>query len=426
MDLSLGERIKSAQIDTEVDQQSELTRMKFWATALLGLAAFIFFLALAFEEQYPWVSFIRATAEAAMVGAIADWFAVTALFRHPLNLKIPHTAIIPTRKDSIGLTFGRFVKNNFLSAEVISGRLQSMDITRRLAGWVSRPENSYVIANYVAIGLAAVVQVMKDEDIQVLIQHNLSARVRAMKIAPLLGNLLSLVASGNRQQEILSGILKLSGRLLEENKETIMESISRETPWWLPQTIDNIIYQKIVNAFEKALQEVNADPDHPLRKNFDEVVTRFIDDLKNSPDVLAKEEALKEELLQDPAVQEFSSSLWADIKTMLVDHSVKPDSNIRRPIQQGVMHFGQTVLNNEALLEKIDHWVHEGAVYLVTEYGHEVESLIAYTISRWDAEETSRRIELHVGKDLQFIRINGTLVGGLVGLIIHTVYFLLK
>jgi len=426
MDISFGKQAKSVPLDTEIDKPTELSRMKLLATSLLGLAALIFVVALLLEERYPWVSFIRATAEAAMVGAIADWFAVTALFRHPLNLKIPHTAIVPTRKDQIGQTLGRFVKNNFLSAEVISDRLKSMDATRHLAHWISQPNNSQVIARYVALGLAAVVQVMKDEDVQELIQNNLATRIRSIKISPLIGNLLSLITSGNRQQEILSGTLKAMGRLLEENKDTIMETISRETPWWLPQTVDNLIYQKIVTAFENTLQEVNTNPDHPLHKNFNQALTRFIEELKHSPDILAKEESLKEELLQDPAVQEFSSSLWADMKSRLVDHSANPDSDFSKPIQQGIMHFGQTILNNETLLEKIDHWVHEGAVYLVTEYGHEVETLIAYTISKWDAEETSRRIELQVGKDLQFIRINGTLVGGLVGLLIHTISYLIK
>jgi uncharacterized membrane-anchored protein YjiN (DUF445 family) len=421
-----GEETRAVAQDSEANRQTELARMKLLATSLLGLATLIFILASIFEDQYPWVGFIRATAEAAMVGAIADWFAVTALFRHPLNLKIPHTAIIPTRKDSIGRTLGRFVKNNFLSAEVISGRLQSMQFTQRLAHWLSRAEHSDLIANYVALGLAAIAQVIKDEDVQALVEQSLASRARSTKVAPLLGNVLALVLSGNRQQELLTGILKLMGRLLQENKETIMEKISRETPWWLPKNVDNVIYQKIVSAFENTLQEVNANPKHPLHKNFNQTVTRFIEDLKHSPDILAREETLKEELLRDPAVQEFSISLWADIKSSLLTYSANPDGDIRKPIQQGLVRFGETILNNGALLEKIDRWVHEGAVYLVIEYGHEIEQLISQTISKWDAEETARKIELQVGRDLQFIRINGTLVGGLVGLLIHTIAFFLK
>lgn len=410
----------------EFNRQSELRRMKFLATSLLVVATLIFIVASAFEESYVWAGFIRATAEAAMVGAVADWFAVTALFRHPLGLKIPHTAIVPTRKDSIGRMLGRFVRTNFLNTEVIAGKLRSIDVTRHMAKWLSRPENSAMLASYVAVGVAGVVQVVKDEDIQQLIEGNIASRLRATKISPILGEILSLIASGNRQQELLEGTLKIGATFLDENSDVIKARISEETPWWLPQNVDNMIYQKIVDGTNRTLQEVSTNPDHPLRERFDQVITGFIEDLKHSPEVLAKEEAFKEDFLQNPVVQEFSTSLWRDIKAALLNSGSDPNFDVRRPIQQGISRFGQTILENEDLLNKIDHWVHEAALYLVEQYGHEVEQLIAQTISMWDAQETSRKIELQVGKDLQFIRINGTVVGGLVGLLIHTVAFLVK
>jgi uncharacterized membrane-anchored protein YjiN (DUF445 family) len=276
------------------------------------------------------------------------------------------------------------------------------------------------------VGLAAVVQVIKDEDVQEIIEHNITIRIRSTQIAPLLGNGISLVLSGHRQQELLHGMLKLGAHLLEENKDVIQKRIGEETPWWLPQTVDNAIYQKIVDAAQKMLQEVSSDPNHPLHADFDAVVSGFVEDLKHSPAVVAREETFKEEFLQHPVVREFSASLWLDIKTSLIEHSAIPDSDLRKPIQQGIMHFGEALLDDEILLEKIDQWVQEGAVYLIKEYGDEVEHLISNTISKWDAEETSRKIELHVGKDLQFIRINGTIVGGLAGLVIHTFSLLLS
>ncbi|HMQ54233.1 MAG TPA: DUF445 domain-containing protein [Anaerolineae bacterium] len=410
----------------EPNRQEELGRMKLIATGLLVVATLIFAVASIFEEQAVWIGFIRATAEAAMVGAIADWFAVTAIFRHPLGLKIPHTAIVPTRKDAIGRTLGRFVKNNFLSPEVISGRLKSMDATRQLARWLSDTNNSGLIANYLAVGLAGVVEVVKDEEVQGLIEQNIAGRLRSTKVAPILGEILSLVASGNRQQELLEGTLNLAASVLDDNRDVIKKKISEETPWWLPQNVDNVIYQKIVDAAHRTLQEVKLKPDHPLRAHFNDTLTKFIDDLKHSPDVLSKEEAFKEELLQNPVVREFSSSLWRDIKRALISGSDNPDSDVRKPIQHGIARFGKTVLENEDLLLKIDHWVYTAALYLVREYGHEVEHLIAQTIARWDAEETSNKIELQVGRDLQFIRINGTIVGGLVGFLIPAISFLLK
>jgi uncharacterized membrane-anchored protein YjiN (DUF445 family) len=408
-------------LDFQPVKEAELRRMKLLASALFWVATLIFVLGSILEDYYPWIGFIRATAEAAMVGAIADWFAVTALFRHPLNLKIPHTAIIPTRKDSIGRSFGHFVKTNFLSGEVISSRLRGMNLTRQVFDWISRAENSRLLADYIAVGLAAVVKVMKDEDVQGLIERNLASRLRSTPIAPLLGKGLSLVMSGNREQELLNGALKLGAHLLRENKTDLMSKISRETPWWLPPTVDRAIYEKIVEATDKVLQEVSNDPKHPLHQKFSEVMDQFVEDLQTSPDVAAREEAWKEELLQQPVVQEFASSLWQDIKTLLLEYDTHPDSDIRQPIQRGLIRFSEAVLENETMVDKINGWLEGGALHLIREYGHEVEQLISQTISNWDAEETSRKIELHVGKDLQFIRINGTLVGGLVGLVIYTI-----
>lgn len=407
--------------DLQPVKEAELRRMKQLASALFWVATIIFVLGALYEEQYFWLGFVRATAEAAMVGAIADWFAVTALFRHPLNLKIPHTAIIPTRKDSIGRSFGHFVKTNFLSAEVISAKLKTMSLTRQVFDWISRPENSRTLADYVATGLAAVVQVMKDEDVQSLIEHNIAVRIRSTQVAPLLGKGLLLTLSGNRQHELLNGTLNLASHLLRENKAGIIDKISKETPWWLPQTVDRAIYERLVEATDKMLQEVSADSNHPLHQKFSEVIAQFIEDLQHSPDVAAREEIWKEELLQQPVVREFASSLWADLKTFLLEYDANPDSDIRLPIQRGLVRFSQAILEDEHMLEKIDHWLEAGAVHLIREYGYEVEQLISQTISNWDAEETSRKIELHVGKDLQFIRINGTLVGGLVGLMIHII-----
>jgi uncharacterized membrane-anchored protein YjiN (DUF445 family) len=410
-------------LNEDLLRQAELKRMKFVATGLLGVALIIFVLASMLEERTIWAGFVRAAAEAAMVGGIADWFAVTALFRHPLGLKIPHTAIIPRRKDALGRRLGRFVKNNFLSGPVITERLRATEVTRRVAEWISQPENSELIADQVAIGIAAVVQVMRDEDIQELIEHNAAAQIQSTQFAPLLGNLLSLILSGNRQYELLSGSLKLGSRFLKENKTIIKKRIAEETPWWLPRTVDEAIYRKIVDGVDETLRQVSRDPKHPLHQDFMAVVDQFVDDLKHSPDVLSKEQAFKENLLQDAVVQEFSYSVWVDIKTALIDNSTNPNPAVHQSIQQGLVRLGQTLLSDEAMLEKINHWVERSTLYLVEKYGYEVEFLIANTISKWDAEATSQKVELQVGRDLQFIRINGTVVGGLVGLVIYTISF---
>ncbi len=405
-------------------KQANLDQMKRLATGLLVAAFIIFLVAAFFEKRYEWVGFIRATAEAAMVGAIADWFAVTALFRYPLGLKIPHTAIVPRRKDTIGRTLGQFVKNNFLTPTVISERLRSMDVTRQLARWLSRPENSAAIADYVMLAVGAAAQVMKDEEVQELIEQSFTSRLRTLRVAPFLGSALAVIMSGPRQREMLTGVVRLGDALLKENEAALTAKIMEEIPWWLPRGVGHAIYDKIVEAYERTLRQISRDPDHPLHQKFDELVLRLVDDLKHSPELVDREKAWKDELLEHPVVREFSSSLWTDTKRLLLDGS-QAEFDLARPVQQGLMRFAGAILADEVMQHKIDRWVEEGAVYLIREYGHEVEQLIAQTIARWDAAATSRKIELQIGRDLQFIRINGTVVGGLVGLLIHTlVYFI--
>jgi uncharacterized membrane-anchored protein YjiN (DUF445 family) len=415
-------RLITPQMNEDIQKQIELDRMKYRAAALFWVVTVIFILATIFEPVYSWLSFVRATAEAAMVGAIADWFAVTAIFQHPLGLKIPHTAIVPNRKDNIAEQFGRFVQDNFLTKEVIATKLHSINIARQAARWLSQPENSRQLAKHVAVALTAIIQVIRDEDVQPIIEQGVIDRVRSTRFSPLVANLLNLIVAGNKDRELLYGTLRLASHMIEENKAEIRAKISRETPWWTPRTFDTFLYYKLTTMLEETLDAVQSDPDHPLREKFKELVNEFVESLKTSPDVLAQEELLKEELLQHPAVQEFTASLWLDLKTNLLERSTSPDSRLGEPIQQGLIKFGEALLNDETMLAKTNRWLEEIARYLVTAYGHEVGQLITQTIQQWDIEATTHKIELNVGRDLQFIRINGTIVGGLVGLVIHTVY----
>lgn len=411
----------------ESNKQRELHRMKLLATLLLVAAFLIYVMALILEERYVWVGFVRATAEAAMVGAIADWFAVTALFRYPLGLKIPHTAIIPRRKREIGEKLARFVRQNFLTEEVIADKLGSMEATKKAVEWLGQPENSRLIADQLAAGAAAVIKVMKDEDIQALIEKQLVAQIRSTQFAPLLGNVLSLLTAGNRQQELLMELVKFGSGFLKENKAVILEKIKEELPWWAAVWgVNRRIYQTIINSVDTTLEEVKADPHHPLYRNFQAAVNRLVEELKTSSKLQEREKVLKEELLQQPVVQEFSASLWADIKASLIEHSSNSRLEVRRPIQQMLVKFGETIQNDPVLYEKIDHWLRELILYLTKTYGYEVESLISNTINKWDPHMITDKIETEVGRDLQFIRINGTLIGGLVGLLIYTVSLLVK
>ncbi len=409
------------------DKQQALFKAKLFATSLLLLATLLFIVTVMVDDQYLWVGFVRATAEASMVGAVADWFAVTALFRHPLGLKIPYTAIIPTRKHLIAAEFGKFVHEKFLSEEVIAHKLQSMAVTRQIAEWLVQPQHSAQVAEQIAIGVGAVVNVMQDEEIQSLIEERLVTQIRSIHFAPILGNIIDLLTSGNRQQELFSGIVRFGSDFLKENKEEVTSRINEGLPKWIRITgVDATIYRKIVDGVDATLQEIDADPHHPLQVSFDTALQRYIQELKSSPEVLAKEAAIKEEFLQHELLQEFSTSLWVDIKASFLERGSQSHQALRQSIQNMLVNFAQAVLADPELYRKVDAWVQEIAIYLTRTYGYEVENLIATTIDSWDTQQASREIELQVGKDLQYIRVNGTIIGGLVGLTIHTVAVLIK
>ena len=399
-------------------RRQRLVSMKRRASGLLALMAGVFVATGLLQGRWPWLAYVRAFAEAAMVGGVADWFAVTALFRHPMGVPIPHTAIIPSRKDRIGRSLGGFVQANFLAPELLAARLATLRPTERLARWISEPANARLIAHHAARALAGAVRVLKDEDVQALIDRNLVERVRRTRVAPLLGNGLALVTSGNRHQRLLDEVIRLLATGVSENDDLIRERIRDESPWWLPDVVDDRIHDKIVTAIERTLQQVRDDPVHPLRLRFDRAMDEFIESLRTSPEVIARAEEIKDELLEHPAVQQFSASLWADVKAKLLRRADNPDA-APGAIEHALETVGHTVLADPALVEKGDRAITAAVGYVVAEYRHNVGHFIETTVQQWDAVATTDKIELAIGRDLQFIRINGTLVGGLVGLALY-------
>jgi uncharacterized membrane-anchored protein YjiN (DUF445 family) len=396
-------------------KQARLDRMKRRATGLLVVAAVVWVVARVFEARYPWLGLVRATAEAAMIGGLADWFAVTALFRHPMGIPIPHTAIIPARKDNVGRSLGGFVQRNFLTRDVIAGKLETLRMAETMARWVSEAENSQRIARHAAAGLAAAAVMLRDEDVQAMIDRSIAARVHATRVAPLLSKVLALITAGDRHQELLDEAIKVVARAVTDNRAFIRQRIEAETPWWVPGIVEDQIHRRLVESIERTLQEVRDDPNHPLRARFDTALRDFIHKLDSSPDVIERAEALKQELLSAEVMRRFSSSLWDDAKQALLRYAEDPEGRTPSAIERGLTAIGQAALDDPALLAKVDRWAVDVAVYLVDRYQDEVGQLISQTVSAWDPYATSRRIELAIGKDLQFIRINGTIVGGLAG-----------
>ena len=409
--------------DDEI-KRVRLMRMKRVATLMLVGVALLFGVAKYYELRFPWLGYVRAFAEAAMVGGIADWFAVTALFRHPMGIPIPHTAIVPARKDRIGTALGNFVQRNFLTREVVASKLQGMKLGERAALWLAKPEHSRTLAQHVARGLVAATAVLKDEDVQAVVDRGIVSRMRTLQVAPLIARVFELLTAGGRHQTLLDDALRLAARFLEENEEMIRDRVKAESPWWVPGAVENRLGDKIVSGVEKTLIAVAADPDHPLRVRYDEAVDRFVVSLRSNPDVIAKAEQMKLELLSHPSVGEFSRSVWTDVKERLTGYAEKLATDAESEpdqIERWLTGLGHKVLEDPELAAKVNGWVVEIVTYAVEQAREEVAKLIASTVAAWDANATSRKIELQIGRDLQFIRINGTIVGGMVGVLLHVI-----
>jgi len=409
--------------DTEKVRQYAIMRRR--ASALLAGFAVLFVamsvLAHVRPDLFPfWVRLVRATAEAAMVGGLADWFAVTALFRHPLGIPIPHTAIVAQRKDRIGRSLGNFVGNNFLARDVIARQLAGIKIGERTARWLSDPEHQARLARAIAGGVARAAESVPDDELRESVHATLVAQLRKAHVAPILGDLLALATTDDRHQEMLDRLVRLVTRVVHDNKELIRTRIAEESPWWVPNMVDDKLYQKIVAGIERTLDDVAADDAHPLRAQFDHALRDFSEKLHHSPDTIARAEAMKERLLEHPAVAELSGALLGAARQSLVKYA-DADAPSPEPLQRAIAGIAERALANEAFLRDVDEAVERLVLGVVEQYRPEVAELIARTVEGWDATDASRKIEIQIGRDLQFIRINGTLVGGLVGLVLYLV-----
>ena len=410
--------------DTEKARQYAIMRRR--ATALLGAFTVLFIVSATVAHLRPdiapfWVRLVRALAEAAMVGGIADWFAVTALFRHPLGIPIPHTAIVARRKDRIGRSLGNFVGNNFLSREVIARQLAGMKLGERAARWLSEPEHQARVARAIATGISRAADAIPGEELQESVHGALVTQLRKAHVAPLLGDLLAMATTDDRHQDMLDRLVTLVNRIVEDNKEIIRLRIAEESPWWIPGAVDDKLYQKIVSGIEHTLAEVATDDASAATAAVsDKALREWVDKLHSSPETIARAEAMKERLLEHPAVAELSDSLLGAARNAIAKYA-GPDAPTPEPLERALGAIAERALGNEALLRDVDQAVERLVIGVVEQYRPEVSALIARTVEGWDATAASEKIEVQVGRDLQFIRINGTLVGGLVGLILYLI-----
>jgi len=395
-----------------------LRRMRTLAVSLLVLAALVYLATLGSGGA---LGFVNAGAEASMVGAIADWFAVTALFKHPLGLPVPHTALIPRRKDELGRSLEDFVGENFLHEGIIRERVASAGISDRVGRWLAEPTHVRRVVDEVsevaAIGLGKI----RDEHVSDLVREALIPRFREEPISPLMGGLLSETVRDGVHHGVVDLVLdELHGWLLE-HPDTVAEVLEQRAPWWAPPRLNDAVTRRVTTELVTWIAEVRADPDHRARRAIDSLLVQLSTDLQHDPDTQERMERLKNRLLDQPQVVESGIALWNALRRVLQGSLLDPEGAVRQRMATELAAFGARLREDPTLRASIDAHASDLSVFVVERYGAEITGVITQTVQRWDGREAARRIELHVGRDLQFIRINGTIVGGLVGLVIHAV-----
>ncbi len=402
----------------DAQRRAALRRMRTIATGLLVLAAVVYLLT---RDRHGFLGFVNAGAEASMVGAIADWFAVTALFRHPLGLPIPHTALIPRKKDELGRGLEEFVGENFLQEAIIRERLTAATPARRLGEWLAQPANAQRVVDEVADVAAIALSKVRDDHIESLVRDALTPRFREEPIAPLLGGLLGEALQDDLHHGLVDlAVEELHGWLLE-NPDTVAEVLGERAPWWAPPRLNEAVTTRIHTELVRWVEDIRDDPRHRAREALDSVLSQLSHDLLHDAGTQARAEALKERILDNPAVIRSAISLWDALRRALTSSLADPQGAVRARLLTEVSTFAARLGSDTALRARLDGLAADAAVFAVDRYGAELTSVITQTIERWDGREAAERIELHVGRDLQFIRINGTVVGGLVGVVIHAV-----
>jgi uncharacterized membrane-anchored protein YjiN (DUF445 family) len=389
------------------------------ATALLGAVTVLFIAVTVAGAHGTLLGYVQAGAEASMVGAVADWFAVTALFRRPLGLPIPHTALIVERKDQFAATLGQFVQENFLNADVLTDRLRAVGLVPRLAAWLSEPTNAARFAGYAADAVVTVAEALRDEDVQRTLTAELTRIVDSVEVAPLAGRALRVVIAEGQHAELFNAILAAADRYLADHSAELRELFEGEAPRWVPDAVYRRVFDRLYHRLRQRLTAMAADPDDPSRRQFDAWVAGLPDRLETSPDLRERGERIKRDVLRSEGLRDWSSSLWQKAKEALRAQAADPDSELRRRLTGLLVATGHRLGSDSRLQDGLERMIESAVRALADQFGDELAGLVTGTIERWDATETSFQLELLLGRDLQYIRINGTVVGAGVGLALH-------
>ncbi len=392
--------------------------MKTLALSLLMLAALVY---LVTRDRDGVLGYVNAGAEAAMVGAIADWFAVTAIFRHPMRLPIPHTAIIPKRKESLGASLQEFVAENFLREDVVRERIMTTKVAARAGGWLVDGDHAQRLVDIGARVLSDGLGRIKESDVAALVEEAIIPRMLDEELSPMAGQLLGEIVRDGAHVGAVDLALTELHRWLSANQEEVTSLVGQRAPWWTPIWLDDRVSVRIHAEVVEWIGEIRDTPDHQAREALDRWLTQLAHDLEHDPATQERAERLKVRMLTQPKVATTSIAIWDALRRALVGSLEDQDGLVRRRAVDELRSLGSRLMADEALVDRVDGVLADVAAYVVDHYGNDLATIISATVNRWDGKETAERIELHVGRDLQFIRINGTVVGGLAGLVIHAV-----
>jgi uncharacterized membrane-anchored protein YjiN (DUF445 family) len=402
-------------------RRRRLVRMKVFATSLLIVMAALFVLGWLLQDRHPAFGYLRAAAEAGMVGALADWFAVTALFRRPLGLPIPHTAIIPTRKDDIGSALSEFVATNFLSEDVVRDKLARFSVAKRVGAFLADQGGAERVTAELATGVRGLAAVLSDDDVAELLAGLAHRTIADLHIGPPLGRIAAEVFERGDHHPLVDFVVDRCYAWIRDNYTTVSRVVAQRAPSWSPRFLDSMVADRIYREVEEFARAVRDDPKHELRKALDRFLKEFAEDLQTDPATMARADVIKDRIVDNAQIRELAGSAWATVKATVLRAADDPSSPLRLSVQRGLASFGRRMVDDPETAAKVDAWVANVAGYLAANHARSLTGIIDETIARWDGAQTSRKIELAVGRDLQFIRINGTVVGALAGLAIYTV-----
>lgn len=401
-------------------RRRDLRRMQILATLLLGLMFAIFATTYLVKLEWRGMGYLRAFAEAGMIGACADWFAVVALFRHPLGLPIPHTAIVRRNKERIGAAIGRFIANNFLAPRVIHSQIKEIDAAGWIARWLSNPANANRIARRAAAALPQILRALPRDELNAFLSRAARSGIEMVPAAPLASKLLSLIWAQGETQALVERAITLAATTLADKRGIIKSTVTKKSSRFLPKWVDAIVADKIVSGLTQLLEEMR-DPTHPWRSELGVLIERLIDDLAVKPDLYARGEEFKAQILSNPVVRQQLRRLWNEIEARLEAASASNISQISDAIEHTLIAMGQRMTSDETIRTALNQCIRINALRVIAPRRAEIGAFVTRVVEEWDNDTLVNRIELQVGRDLQFIRINGTLVGGLVGLIIFAV-----